>query len=351
MPFSIAEVELYLLETRRARPEGPVRSLLVRLTTSQALEGWGEAQTQWQAAELPARRDALASVLTGRSIFEIEELLALGALRLAPLRCAVEMACWDLIGRATGQPLCRLFGGAYRPRIPVAVALEKTGPEQTARLARELAEQGFHWQTLPACGHMRQDLETVAAVREVTPERAELYFDAAGLYEPDAARELCTELEGFGLRAVLDPLSPGDLGQVASLRRQTSVRLGVWRGIHAPADMLALVRWGAADCAVVDLELVGGLSAARKCAAVGEAAGLEAALTTGPSVGIGLAAVVQLVSASPALSGCIPCRRHPLEQEILSEPLAIAEGTLPVPKAPGLGIEVDRTRVDRCQIT
>ena len=167
----------------------------------------------------------------------------------------------------------------------------------------------------------------------------------------ETARDLCAELEGFGLSVVLDPLGSRDLDRVAALRRQTNVPLGVWRGIRGPADVLALVRCGAAPMAVVDLQLVGGLTAARKCAAVAQAAGLGAALATGPSLGIGAAAMLQLGSATPSFSGCNSVAPLRLRDDVLAEPLAISEGMIAVPKGPGLGIEVDRRKVDRYQVT
>ena len=185
--------------------------------------------------------------------------------------------------------------------MPVAVRLGTDSPEATARLAREMAELGFHWQTACSCGDVAQDLQTLIAIREATPDRTQLQFDAASLYDMETARDLCAELEGFGLSLVLDPLKSRDLDRVAALRRQTSVPLGVWRGIRSPADVLALVRCGAAPFAVVDLQLVGGLTAARKCAAVAQAAGLGAALATGPSLGIAAAAMLQLGCATPTL--------------------------------------------------
>ena len=351
MSLTIIDLDFFLVEIGCFGREPPIRSLLVRLSTGDGLEGWGESQVAWQAAELPARREALFPVLAERSAFEIEELLSLAALRSAPLRCAVEMASWDLIGRAAGEPLCHLFGGAYRPRVPVAVRLEVDSPEATARSARELAELGFHWQTACSSGDVRQDVETLAAIREATPDRTELQFDAGALFDMDDARDLCAELEGFGLSAVLDPLRSRDLDRVASLRRQTNVPLGVWRGIRGPADVLALVRCGAAPLAIVDLQLVGSLTAARKCGAIAQAAGLAAALSTGPSLGIGTAAMLQVVSATPTFSGCNPCVPLRLRDDVTAEPLAVAEGMIAVPKGPGLGVDVDRAKVDKYQVT
>ena len=349
--ITIVDLELYLVEIGCASHEPPARSLLVRLVTNEGLEGWGEAPTSWQAAELPARRNALLPALASRSIFEIEDLLGHQALRSAPLRSAVEMASWDLVGRVAGQPLCHLFGGSYRRRIPLAVRPGGRSPQESARLACELDEQGFHTQLLTSCGDVERDLALVLAVREVLPARAELRFDVAGRYNLETARELCAELEGAGLQFLLDPLSAPELDQVASLRRQTSVPLGLRRAIAGPSDVLAVVRCGAAPFIVVDLQLVGGLVAARKCAAIAQAAGLGASLASGSSGGIALAALLQLASATPAYSIPNECPHHHLQDDLLVEPLEIADGLFTVPQGPGLGVEVDRAKVERYLVT
>ncbi len=351
MSITIADLELFLVEIGRVGHGPPVRSLLVRLVTNQGQDGWGEAQTPWRAAEVPARRDALLPILAGRSIFEIEDLLGLGALRPAPLCCAVEMASWDLIGRTARQPLCHLFGGGYRRRIPLTLRLSEAPARDAAQRARELYEQGFHSQVVPSCGALERDIQTLAAIREMLPQSAELRLDAAGNYAMEAARNLCRELEGLGLQWVLDPLSTRDLEQVASLRRQTSVPLAVRRAIQSPADVLAVVRSGASPFVVVDLQLVGGMVPARKCAAIAQAAGLGASLANGLSLGVGIAAVLHMASATPAYSGCNECGHHHLQDDVLAEPLEITDGMIAVPQGPGLGVEVDRAKVERYQIT
>jgi L-alanine-DL-glutamate epimerase-like enolase superfamily enzyme len=350
MTTTIVDVEFFLVEIGCEGREPPIRSLLVRLVGNRGLEGWGETSTTWTAMELPGRRDVLLSVLGGRSIFEIEDLLALPALRMASLRSAVEMACWDLIGRTVRQPLCHLFGGGYRSRVPLAIRLTGTSLREIATQARELDEQGFHAQVIPTSGRVECDLEIVAAVREVLPPRAELRFDGGGCYDMESARDLCGQLEPVEPQFVLDPLATRNLDQVASLRRQTSVPLAVRRAVQSPADVLALVRCEAASFAVIDLQCVGGLLPARKCAAVAQAAGLYASLAAGPSLGIALAAMLQIAAATPTYSNHNECPHHHLQDDVLVEPLVIADGMLAVPQGFGLGIEVDRGKVERYQI-
>ena len=116
-------------------------------------------------------------------------------------------------------------------------------------------------------------------------------------------------------------------------------------------DLLALVRCGAAPYVVVDLQLVGGITLARRCAAIAQAAGLSASLLGGPSVGIGAAAMLQLAASTPAFSSCNECVYHRLQDDVLTQPLEILDGMVTVPQAPGLGVEVDRVKVERSQVS
>jgi glucarate dehydratase len=347
----ISDLEFSRVQIGCTGRPAPIGSLVVRLATDAGLEGWGEANLPWRPAELPARRDALLPVLAGRSIFDVEELLTLEALASAPLRSAIEMASWDLIGQTARQPLCHLWGGDYRGRVPLAVQLGGDSPAETARMGRELAAQGFCTQVLTSRGSLPQDLELVAAVREAAQDRAELRFDAAAKYDVDSARNLCIELEDRGVQFVIDPLRGLELGQVASLRRQTSVPLCVWRPLRRPSDVLASVRCGAAQGVVIDLGRVGGIATARKCAAVAEAGGLATTLGAGASLGIALAAMLQLAAATPSLSGCHPCLYHQLQDDVLAESLEVIDGTVAVPRGPGLGVEVDRAKLEYYQLS
>jgi L-alanine-DL-glutamate epimerase-like enolase superfamily enzyme len=290
-------------------------------------------------------------LLTGRSVFDVEELLGLEALRPAPLRCALEVAFWDLVGRTVGQPLCHLFGGGYRRRIPLAVRLAGPAADRVAQVARELAEQGFHSQIITASGRPEDDLGTTAAVWESAGERAELRLDGAASYDLETARDLCAQLEPVGLQFFLDPLNTPELDRVVSLRRQTGVPLAVWRAIGGPADVLALIRCGAAPFVVVDPQRVGGLVPARKCAAVAEAGGLHSLLGSRPSLGIATAAMLHLAASTPAFSGCNESAYHQLQDDVLAEPLEIIDAMITVPQTPGLGIEVDRAKVERYQVS
>ncbi len=349
--MNISDLEFTLVEMAHVGSQQRLRRVLVRLATDSGLEGWGESELNWRAAELSARRDVLLPVLAGRSIFDIEELHTLEPLSPPPLRCAVEMAFWDLMGRFVGQPLCHLLGGSYRRQVPLAVRLSGHLPERLTQLARELAEQGFHCQIVACSGQAELDLNVLRAVRENLGDRAEMRLDGLGKYNPEAARLLCAELENDGLQCFIDPLSTAEIHAMGALARQTSVPLGVWRAIHGPGNVLAAVRCGAAPFAVVDLQQVGGISPARKCAAIAEAGGMCPLLGGGPSLGVATAAMLHLAASTPAFSSGNECNDLRLQDDVLTEPLEVADGMMGVPQGPGLGVEVSRAKLERYQVT
>lgn len=348
--MKINDLEFYLVAVGQTESAAPVRSLLVRLTTTSGLEGWGESGLGWRVGELAARREALLSVLAGRSVYDIEELHTLESLAPPALRSAVEMALWDLLGRTLQQPLCNLLGGYYRRRVPICVRLPARKAESVAQVSRELAEQGFHTQLLAGSGRPDADLKALAAIREMVGDRIELRFDGMAAYAPETARDLCAGMEYQNVQFFLDPLSARDLHSVASLARQTSVPLAVWRAIHGPPDVLTAVRWGAGALLVIDIEQVGGIVPARACAAIAAAAGVVPVLGGRPSLGIATAAMLHLAAAIPAFATANDITPGRLRDTILVDRLEIADGMMAVPQARGLGVEIDRGKVERHQV-
>lgn len=160
----LADLELFLVELPAG--DGTVRTLLVRLVDESGREGWGETRPVWQAGELAARRNALLAVLAGRAIHDVEAILADDILADRAVASGVEMALWDLIARAAGQPLCHLLGGAYRTSVPISIQLWPGSVDAVVHWARTFAAQAIGVQTISSSGSPEGDLQLVAALRE-----------------------------------------------------------------------------------------------------------------------------------------------------------------------------------------
>lgn len=350
--MKISDLEFYLVAVPRSDSDIRVRALVVRLASDSGHEGWGEASLDWQPGQLDARRQALLPLLAGRSIFNIEEFLALDALRPLALKAAIEIASWDLIGRAVGQPLCHLFGGLYRGRVPLAARLPAENPESVGIRARELSERGFHTQIVTLVGDSESDRQRIARAIEATGDRVEFRIDGQGLYDLESAFELCNELERCDpIKYFLDPISHGDADLTGLLRRQTAIPLALRMRIRGTSDLFHIARVADVGHVVLPMAQVGGIHTARKCISVAEAAALSASLTAGLSVGVSLAAMLQLAGAAPNLSTGHESAYHDLADDILCERLELVDGMIAVPDGFGLGIEIDRRKLERYQIT
>lgn len=347
---SIADLELFLVEFPSAGLTATSRSVVVRLACDAGPEGWGEAVLNWRPSELPSRRDTLLPVLGGRSVFQVASLMELDTLDSPALRAAVETAVWDLIGQAAGQPLAHLWGGMYRSRVPLAARLPHGPADRTAQLARELADQGFHTQIIGTSNSPDADRACVAEVRAAAGDRAELRFDAAGRYDAAEAAALCVALETSGVRYCLDPIASGAVAALAALRTTTSLPLAVSIGATGARHVVELVCAEAVDGVVISPDHVGGLLEVRRAAAVADAAGLTTSLAVGARGGIALAAALHLAAATPSfVTGNETA--YPLGgNDLLTVPLETSDGMVTVPPLPGLGITVDRNKLERWSI-
>lgn len=346
-PVKLADVECLLVET--SDQDSSRRSLLVRIVTDCGIEGWGEAATQRRGGQLRCEElsAALSAALLGRSLFDVEGLLALDVLRPRMVRLAVEMAHWDAIGAACGQPLCHLWGGVYREHVPLALRLPAVSPEAMAQTAAEMFDQQRRTLVVPASGDVARDAAAVWAVCEIVGQHGAVRLDGQSQLALDEARELCRRLEGCGLDFFLDPLQQGE--EVASLASQTPLPLAVGRDLRDCRDVYHAARRRSAAAVVLHLDTLGSLAEARRAAAVAEAADVPAVFEVSGTAGIAIAALVQLAACTPHAS-----RAHHggsrTRDDVLAESLPPAGGLVAAGQGPGLGIEVDRARLEARQV-
>ncbi len=351
---SITDVELFGFspEMRQSgsAPDRGVKSssrILVRLEAGRDRDGWGDCALSWRTEELTDRAAALRSVLVGRNLYSIEEMLRLDALAEAPLRCAVETACWDLIGRVCREPLAHLWGGFYRRRLPPAIRLRGSTPTEEVLSAREQMAQGFHSFVIEATGRPEEDLRTMAMVRGQVGRQTELRLDGRQQYDLETAAEMCRQLAPYQLQCFIDPLVEASPEAWKALARGNPVPLAVSRSIRSVADLVQLAKIDAIDYAGITLERVGGPTAARQCAVLAEAAGMRPFLMTGLSPGPTAAVMVQLAASTPALDCCNETGYTALYDDLLVEPIASAGGMVMVPQGIGLGVEIDPKKLER----
>ena len=320
-------------------------SLIVRLVSHVGVEGWGETVgTAMPLENLLPLRNQLLPALMGRSVFDLEELVRLDLQRFGTIRLAIEMACWDMMGRICKQPICRFLGGEYRSHIPMTVQL---GEMPGAAASQELANRGYHWQSLTLTGRPGDDLQLVRHILDSLHHRVELCVDAAGRYEYDDCVRLLAECEKTGISLLIDPLRDATPQRLATLQKRTSIPLGIRNGMDSVRDVLGLAWFSNLSWLILEPRRLGSLLELRKCAGIAETVGLRCAIFSSGSAGPMTAAMIQLAAALPALSHGLCCTPHDLNAGILKDPFDASDGLLHLALGPGLGIEIDRAKLER----
>jgi D-galactarolactone cycloisomerase len=348
----------------RGRNQPSLAMVLIEVETDEGIVGYGAAHAGIEAAISIER--FVAPYFIGRDPTETEQLAAVirdAEILGAPVYC-MEIPLWDIIGKAAGMPVARLWGG-YRDRVLAYCATaEVRGPEQRARDAERMVEEGFR--ALKLRFHNadpRDDLPVVEAVRATVGDRLDVIVDAnqAGV-EPGldghrtwgfhTALGIARELERLGVLWLEEPLPRHDWDGLARLRDKLGrLKLAGGEDNHGLHEFRLLIERGCYDILQPDALLSEGVFQMRKVAALAEAAGLGLVPHTWGN-GIGLYANLHLAAAVPNCthlefphdppSGWTATARD----QMLTEPLGIdADGYVRVPDRPGFGFEVDQERV------
>jgi D-galactarolactone cycloisomerase len=339
--------------------------ILVRMRTDAGLEGIGIATsyTPIQAA-IQVFKSGIGELIVGADPLAPEQLyqrlFALTWQRLAHERgwsrealvrisAAVDIAAWDIVGKAAGLPLYRLFGG-YRSEVPcyVTCAYYRDG--------KDLAELRDEMAMLKAQGHtgfkakaggvpLAEDIERLAVVREVIGSDKDLMIDV------NRGWDLATAIEGARL---LEPLRPrwleepvrwaDDRRELKLLAQQTRIPLSAGESELTSYGCRALLEENAIRILQFDCTMMGGFTEGRKLAALCELNHVEVA----PHHDCFIHA--HIVAASPA--GCIvesftDPERDPLQAELFEDPPRIAAGRLTLKEQPGLGLTLSEAALKK----
>ena len=269
----------------------------------------------------------------------------------------VEVAVWDLVGRALGQPLWRLLGGRSERILAYASSGERVGAEERARRIRTLRDHGIRAAKLRFdLGDWRRDVEVVERVRDAVGPEFELMVDAnqgwrmpgdrARRWDVPTAAQCARALERLDVYWLEEPLRMDDVEGYRSLRRLTSLRLAAGEMVRDAAQARELVTRAGIDVIQPDVVLAGGIGGCRRLAALADLHGRVFSPHTWTN-GYGLLANLHLalaVSTCPYLEvpydppAWTPERRDWL----LPAPLEIGpDGAITPPPGPGLGVEPD----------
>jgi L-alanine-DL-glutamate epimerase-like enolase superfamily enzyme len=330
--------------------------LFVRVETDAGIVGWGEA---FGHASTPVTRVAISEIVSklaiGRDPSDVPALMADCArkvqsmARSGPVQFALsglDIALWDIAGKAANQPLWRLLGGERKAMLPAYASLFRLGePDLVSRVSANAVQRGYRHVKLH-----EHSVEAVAAAREAIGPDVSLMLDTNCYWDdPDEIIAVCRKLEPYNVAWIEEPLYPADSYDVmARIRQQTSVPLAAGENLGNFNDVRWMTQAKAVDVVQPSVAKIGGITELRKAIAYINGNGMRA-MPHSPFLGPALAAVIHVIAAMPEEVLC-EHRFCDLDKSPLGDAVVARNGFLPVPDRPGLGFDVDQKVIEQYRI-
>lgn len=338
--------------------------LLLKVHTDEGIVGLGEASCTpiWSGEDHFTAahyiESTLAPALLGRDPRDVTAITSLLDRLLAGIvftKSAIEMACWDILGKAAGLPLYRLFGGAIRECIPLKFSISGAEPKRATEIASWAIGQGFRAVKVKVGADPAADIARVRAVREAVGPGIRIGVDANGGWTVrDAIRTIRILEDECGIFFVEQPVSAVDPCWMAEVRRAVRVPIIADESAFNLQQAVAIARNGAADVLSVYVGKGGGIGGARNMAAVAEAAGLTCTVGSNLELGVASAAMIHLALATPGIGAeSFPCDiigPYYYDENLLTAPPPLGDGFAYPLDGPGLGVELDDERIARYSV-
>ncbi len=339
--------------------------VFVKVLTDEGLYGVGEATLEMRERTVATAVAELERHLAGRDPFAIEafwsdmvrETYWRGGPVLMSALAGVEMALWDLKGKALGVPVYELLGGKVRDRIPCYAngwfAPAKT-PEEFAQKAKRAVQSGFRalkWDPFGKAymnlsnAELRRAMDCVAAVRDAVGPGVDLLIEGHGRFNVQTAVRVGRALAEFDPLWFEEPIPPDNLRALAEVKQRIPVPVAAGERLFNRWDYLEFFRLAAADFVQADVTHAGGILEMRKIAAMAECRYLPFC-PHNPSGPVANAATLQLAACVPnfhlleTMSSDVPYRGR-----VTTENVAFRDGSMLIPDRPGLGIDLDEAAI------
>ena len=366
----VEPIVLRLAEVDTTRADGTQDAFLVRIHTDEGIVGIGEADTSPYLArtivEMPSSHSiarGLKEVLVGEDPLQIDRLWQLmfhasdhygragAALHTIS---AIDIALWDIAGKAAGRPVCDVLGGRRIAEVPVyASEVMPESVDEVRRIAERAVGAGYSALKLgwgPLGRDPEHDVALVGAARDTLGAERTLMLDGGRAYSVKSALQLLQRVEEHDLYWFEEALAPDDLDGYRRLSDATTVRIAAGEADATLPPFRALVEQGHVDVLQPDLARCGGFTVARQIALLERSSAVQI-VPHCFSTAILVAASLHFVATldRPTWSE-FSVADSTLVNGILSEPFVLEDGRLSVPTGPGLGIEIDDELIDRLRI-
>ena len=341
--------------------------VFVKVITDAGIYGVGEATLEMRELTVQAAVKELERYLVGRDPHNIEafwhdayrDAYWRGGPVLMSALSGVEMALWDIKGKALGVPVWQLLGGKVRDAVACYAngwfASAKT-PEEFAEKAVTAANAGFKglkWDPFGKAymtigrGELKDALACIRAVKEAVGERTDLMIEGHGRFNIPTAVRIGHALEEFGILWFEEPVPPDNTEAMAEVKRRIRVPVAGGERLYSRWEYRRYFNSRCVDFVQPDVSHCGGIMELRKISAMAECHSLPVC-PHNPSGPVANAATLHVAACTPnfflleTMASDVPQRR-----EISTERLRLENGEMHIPDSPGLGIDIDEEAIKR----
>jgi len=339
--------------------------ILVSVHTDDGIVGYGESIGTPSAQAIEAHIALAAEQCIGKSPFDNTRLMktAYHALFQAFGTCSspryagqvfagLEMALWDVVGKAVNRPVHELLGGALHDDIQYFGFPQGETAEQVSAHAGQLAADGCEVIYVKVGRGEALDLAIVEQTRNAIGQQKRLRLDPNEKWNPLTAKRMMQKLQQYDIEFVEQPTDCESVSALAQVRANSPIAIAADQRAFTPYDVFDICREKAADLIVLGLHETGGIARFREAANIAKAAGINVCIHGLYESGITTCAANQAAAAIANLDDGNQYMNHLLEWDIVESPdLTLQSGKLPVLTSPGLGFTLDEDAVNRaCEI-
>jgi len=332
--------------------------VFVKMYTDEGLTGVGEATAGLSAKPGQAQAHELGRFVIGEDPRHPERLwqkMRQGLFLSTNVGMnAIEIACWDILGKSLGAPLWQLLGGKHRPRLRVYANGWYKGPRDPgffAEAAAQVVEMGYTALKFDPFGaayrfldaaEERLSISIVRAVREAVGDDVDLLVEGHDRFSVSTAIRIGRQLEEFHPMWFETPVMSTDIAATVEVARAIDVPVAVGERYHEPAQFLDLLSHRVVDIVQPETLQIGGVSGARKVAAIAQAAEAFVALHQAQSpLNTAINAHIHASIPNFLIHECFDDFLVPWAHEIMHGVPRVEDGYLEPPDAPGIGVELD----------
>ena len=327
-------------------------TMVVRITTSDGIVGYGEGQSPVSPrTSKTIVEDLCRPILMGKDPFDVEYLWQrmFTSMRerghytgfFIDALAGCDIALWDIIGKATGKPVHKVLGGRYRDRIPLYAGVGGTTPEAAAARAAEFVSQGYGGLKIHTTSERAEILEIVAAVREQVGPKIKLMVDLHTQYSVPEAVMLGRGLEELDVMWLESPTVPEDIPGQAALAQALDMSVAIGEWTRTRYELREVFERRACDITMPDIARTG-LTEGKRIASLADTYNIPVTPHIG---GGGILSIAATVQFSATIPNFLIMEHSPEAYEskgqITTRKPTVEDGAFVIDDVPGLGITID----------